>query len=63
MSRYFAARNNMQAAAAQANVTKNHTSTTIVSENLPNKGSAANQNSLTHLSMEIVRMGSPFFGN
>jgi hypothetical protein len=53
----------MQAAAAQANVTKNHTSTTIVSENMPNKGSAANQNSLTHLSMEIVRMGSPFFGN
>lgn len=62
MSRYFAARNNMQAAAAQAHGSK-HTSTTTATDahTLPVRGTA-NQNSLTHLSMEIVRMGSPFFG-
>jgi hypothetical protein len=62
MSRYFAARNNMQAAAAQAHGSK-HTSTTIATDaqTIPVRGTA-NQNSITHLSMEIVRMGSPFFG-
>jgi hypothetical protein len=63
MSRYFAARNNIQSNAAAGPLTSSTTAgtmTTAPSSHLKNK--PYHQSSLTQLSMEIVRHGSPFFG-